>query len=62
MKKQYDFSKGQRGRFHRPGAVLNIPVYLDSDNRVSIEKIAQSKHLDVSTVVNDLIRSHLPAS
>ena len=33
MKKEYDFSKGERGKFHRPGAKLNLPVYLESDLR-----------------------------
>ncbi len=31
MKKEYDFSKGERGKFYRPGVELNIPVYLESD-------------------------------
>ena len=31
MKKEYDFSKGERGKFFRPDAELNIPVYLDPD-------------------------------
>jgi hypothetical protein len=33
MKKEYDFSKGERGRFYRPDAVLNLPVYLEPDLR-----------------------------
>ena len=31
MKKEYDFSKGERGKFYRPGAKLNVPVYLEPD-------------------------------
>ena len=57
MKKEYDFSKAQRGRFYRPDAVFNLPVYLDKDNRAFVEKVAQTRHSDVSAVVNDLIRS-----
>jgi len=57
MKKEYDFSKAERGRFYRHGAVFNLPVYLDKENRVFVEKVAQSRHSDVSAVVNDLIRS-----
>jgi hypothetical protein len=57
MKKEYDFTKDQRGRFYRPDATFNLPVYLDNDNRAFIEKMARNKHLDVSTVVNQLIRS-----
>ena len=33
MKKEYDFSKGERGKFYRPGAKLNLPVYLEPDLR-----------------------------
>ena len=33
MKKEYDFSKGERGKFFRPGAKLNLPVYLEPDLR-----------------------------
>ena len=31
MKKDYDFSKGERGNFYRPDAELNIPIYLEPD-------------------------------
>ena len=31
MKKEYDFSKGVRGKFYRPGVELNIPVFLEPD-------------------------------
>jgi hypothetical protein len=29
MKKEYDFSKGVRGKFYKPEIQLNIPVYLE---------------------------------
>ena len=56
MKKEYDFSEGQRGRFYKADAIFNLPVYLDKDNRALVEKIVEDKHLEVSTVVNELIR------
>jgi len=62
MKRQYDFSKGERGRFYRKDAVLNIPVYLDPDNQDFIERVARRKKQDVSTVVNNLLRSDRQAS
>ena len=31
MKEEYDFSNAERGKFYRPDAQLNIPVYLDQD-------------------------------
>ncbi len=33
MKKEYDFSKGERGKFYRPDIQLNLPVYLEPDLR-----------------------------
>ncbi|MFZ4440787.1 MAG: hypothetical protein ACOYOS_20410 [Syntrophales bacterium] len=38
MKKEYDFSKGDRGKFYRPDIQLNLPVYLEPDIR---EKVIQ---------------------
>ena len=58
MKREYDFSKGQRGFFYKTNVTLNIPVYLDKDNRDFIARLAESKHMDVSTLVNTLVRSH----
>jgi hypothetical protein len=29
MKSEYDFSKGDRGKFYHADAVLDLPVYLD---------------------------------
>jgi hypothetical protein len=31
MKKEYDFSKGERGKFCRPNLRLNLPIYLEED-------------------------------
>ena len=57
MKEEYDFSKGERGKFHQPDAHFNLPVYLDEDNLSFVEKIANRRKTDVSSVVNDLIRT-----
>jgi hypothetical protein len=29
MKREYDFSKAERGKLYRLGAKLNMPIYLD---------------------------------
>ncbi|MBM4142288.1 MAG: hypothetical protein FJ225_01650 [Lentisphaerae bacterium] len=59
MKKEYDFSKGVRGKFYRPNATFNMPVYLDSRVRRFVEQIAENKRTDVSAVVNRLLRSDM---
>jgi hypothetical protein len=59
MKKHYDFSKGVRGKFYRPNAKFNLPVYLDPEVEQFVEKIAKSKGVEVSSVVNDLLKSNM---
>jgi hypothetical protein len=59
MKKEYDFSKGVRGKFYRPKARLHLPVYLDPDVRRFVGQIARSQRSDVSRVVNQLLKSDM---
>jgi hypothetical protein len=59
MKKDYDFSKGERGKFYRPDMKLNIPIYLDEEVSAFVEKIASKKRIDRSSVVNELLRGDI---
>jgi hypothetical protein len=59
MRKEYDFSKGERGKFYHPNIKVNIPVYLDEEVSDFIDKIASKKGIDRSSVVNELLRSDL---
>ena len=59
MKKEYDFSKAERGKFYRPDMKLNLPVYLDDEAFVFVDTIAKNKNIDVSSVVNELIRTDM---
>jgi hypothetical protein len=59
MKKEYDFSKGTRGKFYRAKAQLTLPVYLDPDARRFVEQIAHNQRSDVSHVVNQLLKSNM---
>lgn len=59
MKKQYDFSKGTRGKFHRPNATLHIPVYLEPEVQKRVEDIAHRKRQDTGTLVNRIVRKEL---
>jgi hypothetical protein len=38
---------------------LNIPVYLEPENQAFVEQIAKKKKLDISRVVNELIKSDI---
>ncbi|MEK6569923.1 MAG: hypothetical protein AABZ61_01025 [Bacteroidota bacterium] len=57
MRKEYDFSKGVRGKFYRPNVRLNLPIYLDDDIAEFVHKYAKKKKVDAQTVVNKLLRS-----
>ncbi|CAB1057430.1 hypothetical protein D1BOALGB6SA_2183 [Olavius sp. associated proteobacterium Delta 1] len=57
MKKEYNFSNGERGKFYKSDAKFNLPIYLDNENLLFVEKIAKRKESDLSTIVNELIRS-----
>ena len=59
MKKQYDFSSAERGKFYRPDAKLNLPVYLDQEVLEFVQRIAEKREADLSAVVNQLIRSDM---
>lgn len=59
MRKEYDFSKGVRGKFYRKGVVLNLPVYLDKEVLAFVQNIASKKNADLSTIVNQLIRNDM---
>ncbi len=59
MREEYDFSKGERGKFYRPDAELNIPVYLDEDVASFLRKLAEQKGTDVESIVNDWLRQSI---
>jgi hypothetical protein len=59
MRKEYDFSSGERGKFYHPHAKLNIPIYLDAEVTAFVETIASRKGIDRSSVVNELLRGDM---
>jgi len=51
MKKEYNFSKGERGKFYRPDIQLNLPVYLEPDVK---------QYFPDSDAVNEALRCLIP--
>ena len=41
MKREYDFSKAEQGKFYRKGAVLQLPIYLDAKVQAQVERVAR---------------------
>lgn len=59
MKKEYDFSKGIRGKFFRKDLKLRIPIYLDTALQKQLERIASKKGQDVQSLVNKLLKKEI---
>ena len=59
MKEEYDFSKGEEGKFFHNDIKLNLPVYLDDDVLEFVEKIAKRKNSDIQTIVNQILKSDI---
>lgn len=59
MKKEYDFSKGERGKFYRPGVELNIPVYLEPDVAKVVRERARKSDTSMGAVVNNWLRKDI---
>jgi len=59
MKKEYDFSKAERGKFYRPGAKLNLPVYLGPKVQARLTRAARKRREDVSVLVNRLLKREI---
>ena len=59
MKKEYDFSKGVRGKFYNPEAEFNSPIYLEPEIAEFVQKLSQKKKVDRSQIVNQLLRKDM---
>ena len=59
MKQEYDFSKGERGKFFRENARLDLPVYLDEDVHRYLRKRAKSKDMEIAQLVNEMLRQDI---
>jgi cytidylate kinase len=59
MKREYDFSKGMRGKFYREGAELRLPIYLEAKLQRQLERLARKKGKDVGELVNQLVRKEV---
>ena len=55
MKDEYDFSKGERGKFYNKDADFHLPIYLDTELESFIAKIAMDQKSTITQVVNNLL-------
>jgi hypothetical protein len=59
MPAEIDFSGGTRGKFHRPDARLNLPLYLDADVQAYLSAIAAKKGVPLSQIANELLKKDI---
>ena len=59
MKKEYDFSKGVRGKVYRPDAEFSISVYLEPDVAEIVRRRARKTNSSMEAVVNKWLRKDL---
>jgi cytidylate kinase len=59
MKREYDFSKAERGKFYKKGAELRLPIYLDAKLQKQVERLAEKNGKDVSEMVNQFVRKEV---
>lgn len=59
MPAEIDFSKGTRGKFFKPGAALNVPVYLDAEVQAYFAARAKALGVDVGQLINERLRKDI---
>ena len=59
MKDEYDFSKGERGKFYRSDAVLDSPIHLDPDVCAFLTARAEAGGVSLSDLVNSLLKKDI---
>ena len=59
MRDEYDFSKGERGKFYRPNAKVHLPLYLDDEAQATLVSLATATGKDYSAFVNDLLKKDI---
>lgn len=59
MKKEYDFSKGERGKFFCPDAELSVPIYLEPQIAEAVREHARKRSTTMASVVNGWLRKDL---
>lgn len=59
MKAEYDFSRGERGKFYNAQAEFKFPIYLEADVSAMMERLAEESGLEVQALVNEWLRANL---
>ena len=56
MRDEYDFSKGERGKFYRPNAKVHLPLYLDEEVQATLVSLATATGQHYPVFLNRLLK------
>lgn len=59
MKKEYDFTDAEQGKFYRPMEELEIPIYVDKNIQKVIVSVADKSNKSISELVNSLLKNDI---
>ena len=59
MKKEYDFSKAEKGKFYRPLDELEIPIYLDKKIKEYYVSLSKNKKINLSKIINSILKKEM---
>ena len=59
MREEYDFSRGERGKFYNPDAQVNLPVYLEAEVLDYFSVRAKAKGVELNQMVNELLKKDI---
>ena len=59
MKDEYDFSKGERGKFYRPNATHRMPLYLDSEVMEFLTRRARAQGVEPQELANEMLKQDI---
>ncbi len=64
MKKEYDFTNAEQGKFYRPIEELDIPIYLDKDVKKFLLKniLKKGKDFSLNKIINSLLKQDIKIS
>jgi len=64
MKKEYDFTNAEQGKFYTPIEEIEIPIYLDNDIKNYLLQNIKEKTQDFSLneIVNSLLKKDIEIS
>ncbi len=62
MKDEYDFTDAEQGKFYRPIAELDIPIYLDKEVKEFFIERMLNRQFSLNEVINSLLKKDIEIS